>query len=180
MRCFALPLLIGIMLWSFASQTQAGWREFWRRTTVDWHRVNCWPEPFIYPDRDAARAPFQQMVDRGWQRETTLGDYHFDSDTQLLNEAGELQLRWVMTQAPQHRRSVLVLRGSNTDATSIRIDSVQQAATKIQPAGPLPPVVQTDVPPAGSPADAVDAYNRKYFSTIPDPRLPKPASGDGS
>ena len=72
MRRASLACLITITLLTSASTALADWHEFWHRVKIDYHRNNCWPEPFIYADRRATRAPFQAMVNNGWQRQTTL------------------------------------------------------------------------------------------------------------
>lgn len=147
--------------------------DYWHRFSTDWHRNNCWPKPFNYSDRDAVRVPFFTMVNNGWQRQTTLGDYHFDGGSQELNQAGRRQLRWILTQAPENRRIVFVQRSTFVDQTAARVDSVQRSAATIIPRGLLPEVVQTHSPPIGMPAELIDPVYRLHASTIPEPRLPE-------
>ena len=146
----------------------------------EWVRNVVWPEPFQTRDRLAVRAPFGVMIEKGWQLQNTLGDYHFDSETQQLTRAGELHLRWIVTQAPENRRTVFVLRGHNEAATSVRIDTVQQSVAQLQPSGALPAVVQTTVAPPTSPADVVDDVTQKAGKARPAPVLPAATSGGGS
>ena len=51
------------------------------RVSEDTVRRNCWPAPFLYPTRQAAREPFATMVANGWERQNMLTDGHFDSRT---------------------------------------------------------------------------------------------------
>lgn len=143
----------------------------------EWMLNNMWPAPFVARDRQAVRAPFAVMIDKGWQIQNTLGDHHFDEETQQLTRAGELQLRWIVTQSPENRRTVFVLRGHNEDATSVRVDTVQQAVAQLQPRGPLPAVVQTNKIPPASPAEYADDVNQKAIKARPTPALPAGATG---
>ncbi len=157
----------------------AGWRESWDRFWLDFHRNNCYPEPFSHADRAAAGAPFAVMINNGWQRQNTLGNHHFDAETQQLTRAGELKLRWILTKTPPMRHSVFVLRGTSIDVTSVRVDSVQQATARIVASGPMPPIFETNVDPPGRPADQIDLIRKKAESEIPDPILP-PQSTDSN
>jgi len=143
MTCAALP-------------AQAGWNEFWERFHVDFHRVNCFPEPFIYGDREAARAPFIAMINNGWRRQNTLGDQHFDGETNRLNQAGTLKLKEILIENPEQFRSVFVLRTAFGDTTNIRLQSVQESAAQIAPQQGQALVYQTNVGPAVAPGEEVD------------------------
>ena len=177
MRRVVCTLLVTLSLLTVTSSADAGWTEFWDRVFLDWNRVNAWPEPFIHADRDAARAPFTAMVTNGWERQTTLGDYHFDPQTQQLTRGGVNKLRWILTQVPESRRTVFVHSSANRDITAMRIDSVQQATARVLPNGALPAVLRTNTEPPGWPADYIDAIDRSARSTIPAPRLPEIQSG---
>ena len=172
-------LIVGTLLVS-ASPAQAQWfSNFWSGVHRDYHRNQAWPEPFLRPDREAVSQPFAVMVANGWRRQNLLSDYHFDEDKSVLNLAGEMKLRFILTQMPPNRRIVFVQRGLSPDVTATRIDLVQQAAVVMLPAGSLPEVVESDLPNDGWPADDIDAVARKFQSTRPDPRL-KNASSNAS
>lgn len=156
---------------SCMGSAQAGWNEFWHRTKVDFHRNNAWPEPFQQADRAAAREPFCIMVNNGWRMQNTIGTYLFD-DAHQLNRAGEIKLRWILTQAPLHRRAVFVLQAHTPQETAVRVESVQQAISRMIPAGALPPVMITDTEPEGASGEYLDAVNRALQSSLPSPRLP--------
>ena len=174
----SIPFL-ALLLSLLAGTVNAQQHDWWHSLKTDWHRMNCWPKPFVYADRNATVAPFVVMINNGWRRQTTLGSHHFDAETQELNHAGKEQLRWILTQTPLSRRVAYVQRGANVDSTATRVDSVQQGVTQVIPRGPMPEVVQVDRPPAGLPADLIDTIYRKAQQPIPDPVLPATGGGGG-
>src|SRR6185295_127500 len=96
----------------------AGDHPHWHRFWLDFHRNNAWPEPFLSADRVAARTPFCIQTDNGWKMQNTIGSYLFDPETQRVNQAGELLVKWIVSQAPAHRRAVFVLKGDSAEATN--------------------------------------------------------------
>lgn len=175
----ALAFLAGSV--SLTSPGQASeWEEFWHRCKVDFHRSNAWPEPFVTADRVAQRAPFCLMVDNGWKMQNTVGTYLFDPSTQRLNQAGELLVKWIVQQAPRHRRVVFVLKGDTAEGTAARIESVQLAVAKYACEGEMPPVIPTLTEPTGWPAQYVDQMTQQFQATMPDPRLPAAADAGES
>ena len=147
-----------------------GWYTFWERVHVDFYRNNTWPEPFQSADRAAAREPWCIQTDNGWKMQNTVGTFLYDRETQKLNEAGELLVRWIVTQAPQHRRVVFVRKADTADATKARVESVQQAVAKYA-SGHVCPVVLTDTEPNGWSAQYIDSITQQFNNTIPAPRL---------
>jgi len=154
--------------------------DWWYRAKVDWHRNNAWPEPFATADRAAERAPFCLMVDNGWKMQNTVGTFLFDGNSQQLNTAGEHLVRWIVQQAPQHRRAVFVLKGDSPEATQTRIASVQAVVARYACEGENPPVILTMTEPAGWPASYVDQMTQQFQATIPAPRLPAAADAGES
>jgi hypothetical protein len=173
-----------LILWTIlvsASPVQAQRSgDFWSNMRRDYKRNQAWPEPFLRPDRDAVNLPFALMVANGWRRQNLLSDYHFDETTSQLNLAGEMKLRFILTQMPPNRRTVFVQRGLTPDVTSSRIELVQRVAVTMMAGGGMPDVVESDLPNDGWPADDIDAVNRKFRATRPDPRLKDASSGGGS
>lgn len=143
----------------------------------DFKRNNCWPRPFVWTDRQATRAPFVVMTNKGWQRENTLGEYHFNRETGKLNEPGRLRVHWIVTQEIPGRRSIFVHRDMRPEITLARVDSVQQWAARIVPQGDLPPVLETNLPAPGRSAEEVDYIRKAWLISMPPPRLP--VSGGG-
>ncbi len=143
----------------------------------DWKRNNCWPEPFVCPDRQFARQPFVTMVHNGWRRQNLLSTYHFKGETGELNPAGEEKLRWILLQAPEHHRTVYVGRGRSVEETATRVASVQRSASQIVPEGPAAAIVETNLEPGGWPAERVEAIGRSFEESAPPPRLPECSGG---
>jgi hypothetical protein len=183
MRRWLLALFVTSGLAMVASPVQAQttgnrWNNFWHRTHVDWHRNNAWPEPFISADRAAAREPFCIMTDNGWKAQNTVGTFLFD-DNQALNNAGDLKVKWIVTQAPLHRRAVFVLKGDSAEQTAARVAAVNASVAKYAGGGALPPVMVTDSEPAGVSGAYVDAISQGLQSSIPSPRLPSGGESSG-
>jgi hypothetical protein len=145
----------------------------------DTKRRNCWPQPFDCPDRQTVRMPFAIMVNNGWRRQNMLGDYHFDPKTGQLTEAGQMKIHWILFEAPQQHRDIYVHIGQTPEETSARLANVRTQVASLVPQGEMPPIMQTSIPDAGSPADRVELIDRKYQTSIPIPRLPALTGGNG-
>lgn len=164
-----LVVLVGL---TAAVPAQADWLEqFFDGVCRDTKRNNCWPEPFTRPDRASVRAPFAVMVNNGWRCQNMLGDHHFDDDLGQLTEAGRQKIRWILTEAPQHHRTVYVHRATSGEQTTARINAVRQIAMQFSPDGQVPLVLETNTPSEGWPADHVDAITRKFQASMPEPRI---------
>ena len=172
-----LMLTVFTLLVGSSEAQEPGW---WSRMKIDFHRLNSWPKPFNSADRDSVQAPFAIMTTNGWRSQTTLGQYHFELETQTVNDAGKHQLRWILTQAPEHRRIVFVQRGETMEETAKRITAVHQSITAIIPKGKIPEVLLTNHPPSGYSAETVHAIYSRHQATLPDPRLPKSPGGFSS
>lgn len=144
----------------------------YHKLSTDFKRNNCWPRPFTRADRQAVRAPFAIMVNKGWQRENTLGEYHFDPKTGKLNEPGRRRVYWIVNQDIISRRSIFVHKDMRPEVTLARVDSVQQWTAQIVPHGELPPVIETNKPAPGRSAEEVDRIKTDYLDSMPAPRLP--------
>lgn len=159
---------------------QAGWHEFWDRFHLDFHRNNCWMEPFASVDRQATVVPFNAMVNNGWQSQTTLDQNYFHRETHVLNEAGTRKLHWIMTNAPEEHRTIFVAMSHEPEISERRLDSVQQTLARLLPDQSLPAVIPVERAPRGWPADYIDTIDRKMHATIPSPRLPSFQEAGGS
>lgn len=114
----------------------------------------------------------QTQANNGWRSYTTLYDYHFDADTQELNQAGRLKLRWISLHVPQQYRLAYVAEGLTTQDSEIRLANVQTAADSISGTDSSPPVILRAAQALGTPAQEVDLLRRSYLGSIPEPRLP--------
>jgi len=179
-RCVS-AILIGVAGLAYAPSAQADFLEdFFHSVVRDTKRNNCWPQPFVRPDRYAARAPFALMVHNGWRRQNMLGDHHFEESTGNLNEAGRLKTRWIVTEAPEQHRTIFVHRAESSEETAARVDAVQElAVTLIGDTRQLPAVVESDIGDPGWPAERVDGIGRRFQASAPKPRLPALQTGAG-
>jgi hypothetical protein len=154
------------------SQASAGWFcDFFRGVADDTRTRRVWPEPYVQADRAAARAAFATAVENGWRRQNMLGEFHFESATGQLTEAGKLKVQWILTTCPSQHRIVYV-HAAYTDAkTAARMAAVVQQVHLVAPSNPSP-VLSTTIPDEGWPAQRVDQISRKFMSSTPTPRLP--------
>jgi hypothetical protein len=162
------------------AQPCAWWHAFCYSVARDWRRNNCWPDPFLGPDRHAVRAPFVVMVKNGWRRQNLVGEHHFEEGTATLNQAGQLKVRWIMTEAPRQHRTIYVHRAGTDDDTAARIAAVEEFAAQFAEEGQAPAVLETNVSTAGWPAARVDMIDRRSLDSAPDPRLPEATKGESA
>jgi hypothetical protein len=141
-----------------------------------YYRNVQWPWPYVCPDRIAAREPFDIMIRNGWRRQNLIGSHYFQPGTNKLNVAGELQVRWIMTQAPPARRQVFIERSVDPNVTAARLATVREYATQVAIDGRVPPVAETSLMAEGRPAATVDWTNVQFIEHMPPPVLP-PSQG---
>ncbi|HEY4759778.1 MAG TPA: hypothetical protein VIH42_04285 [Thermoguttaceae bacterium] len=166
------PIVFAALLLS-AIPTSADWLcDFINSVARDTKRRNCWPNPFVCPDRQVTRMPLAIMVENGWRRQNMLGDFHFEKKTGKLTEAGQLKIRWIIYEAPAQHRSIFVHIGQTNEETDARLESTQEYVASLVPHDEMPPIMQTTISDSGSPADRVEMIDRKYQSSMPAPRLP--------
>jgi hypothetical protein len=144
-----------------------------------YHRNVLWPWPYVCPDRIAEREPFDIMVRNGWRRQNLLGSHHFDPSTNRLTEAGQLQVRWIVTQAPPGRRQIFIERALDPSSTAARVAAARDYASQVMIDGQAPQVYETNQVVEGRPAPVVDVTNVKFLENMRVPALPA-ASTNGS
>jgi len=137
-----------------------------------------WPWPYICPDRMAVREPFAIMVNNGWRRQNLLGSHYFDPQTQQLTTAGELHVRWILTQAPPERRQLFIERSIDPAVTAQRVAAARQYASLVAVDGQVPPIYETNLMAEGRPATMVDMTNVRFMENMPVPVLPATSLGD--
>jgi hypothetical protein len=159
---------------------QADWLcDFLHSIPQDTKRRNCWPQPFVCPDRQNLRTPFAIEVGNGWRKQNLLGDYYFESNTGELTEAGRLKIRWIAFEAPSQHRVIFVHVATTAEETAARMNAVHIFVTQLLPQGDLPSISETRISDDGSPADLVETISTKYKANMPSPRLPAKDSGSG-
>jgi hypothetical protein len=170
-----------LVLLAVGSPAQAEWWcDWWTALQSDCRANRDWPRPYVFPDRAAVQAPFDQMVANGWRRQNLIGTHYFSADGTQLTRAGELKVRWIMTQAPPQYRTVFVERSANPADTARRIDAVRRVAARIAAPGGLPDVRETHIVSEGRPASAVDRAHTQFHESLPVPQLPPAQLGANS
>jgi len=153
------------------------WISYWKGVGLQRRRVNAWPDPFVIPDRELVRAPFKTMADNGWKLQTTLSDHLFTVEENELTYAGQLKLRWILTQIPPHRRRIYVLEGRTSEETGTRVASVYRHLADFSPGGVPCPVLVTQIAPRGGEGAYLNNIDRAYKDALPVPRL---SAGDAT
>lgn len=139
----------------------------------------AWPYPHVCADRQWANAPFETMVSNGWRRQNLLGAHHFDEDSQRLTPAGELKVRWTMTQTPPQYRQLYVERALNPAVTEQRIVTARDFAAQSSMDGREPVVTDTHIMSPGRPATSV-VFEQKSFQENMIPAVLPTATGDAA
>ncbi|MEN1682065.1 MAG: hypothetical protein AAGJ46_21000 [Planctomycetota bacterium] len=138
-----------------------------------------WPSQYLCPDRVHAHAPFDTMVRNGWRRQNLLGAHHFNEDASRLTQAGELKVRWIMTQAPPQYRRIFVEQALKTETTEQRIATANQFAEAAAFGQQVPQVATTHIVSEGRPAATVDYVNTQFRENMKVPVLPTTSLGGG-
>jgi hypothetical protein len=177
MRRIGLLALAGLIGVLFSTAAQAQWlEEFCDHVAKTTMRVNCWPKPHIYADREAVRTPIAIMVANGRVRQNTLSEYYF-APGGTLTESGRRKVRWILTQSAFVDRTIFVYQSPDSIETAAQIASVREEIKRIQPENKDPRVVVTNVRPVGWPAERVGRIGAKFNESLPTPTLPA-SSGD--
>ena len=154
------------------------WHNYW----VDWHRNNCWPEPFLGPDRNSIYAQFQADINKGWEQQCILGDPHFEANSAKLSPSGLIKLRWILTQNPPEYRTPFIERTASDEITARRVAAAQQASLDMN----IPVnVAVSDMRMSTTPSDyvtGVHGWFTNFMKTIPDPQIQafQNSSGQGT
>jgi hypothetical protein len=178
----ALVAVIASVAFSLTAPLQAEnpVSSFFHSMVQDYKRRNCWPEPFESHDRCAVEGMLASNIQRGWEVQNMISDYHFEPGTATLTEAGRLKVEWILTEAPAQRRMVFVHKTTTIQDTAARVAAVRQLAAQILPPGGDLPVYESGVAVPTWSADRVDIIARKANTSIPAPVLKSnSASGSG-
>ncbi len=144
-----------------------------------YHRAHYWPLPYVCDDRSVVRQALQQQSDNGWANYTTLYDFHFDAETQELNQSGRIKLQWITRYCPERYRVAYVaaalderdneFRMANVKAATAALDAITHCDT---------PVMMRIAQSVGTPAEEVYLIREAYLLSTPIPRLPYKVEGD--
>jgi len=136
-----------------------------------YHAAHYWPHPYNCQDIAYIRQVQETQISNGWINATTLYDYHFDLETQQLNQSGLLRLRWILEEAPEHRRVIFTQTAFTKDISNARLHNVRMAAVAMVGDYNVPAIMLRVTRAVGRPAVESDSIRRKYLETMPDPRI---------
>ncbi|NOY30692.1 MAG: hypothetical protein GXP28_11150 [Planctomycetes bacterium] len=139
-----------------------------------------WPSQYVPAARRSVQSAYEVMVNNGWRRQNLLGAYHFNPDSNELTEAGKLKVKWILSQAPQHRRSIFVERGPDQSRTDARVASINGWASTMSPSVGIVDINDTHIVAEGHPAGAVDHIFVGFQTNQPAPVLPAAGSTSSS
>ena len=165
--------IVAVFLFLFVARTIASGagNDVMNRCHLDWHRNNAWPQPFTLIDRVAACSPFAAMTMKGWQRQSTITNYHFDHATQQLTEPGELKVIEILRTNPTNHRAVVMVRGITDEETARRQASINNVAMRMSRDGRPTQIIGVDIEPRTWPAEDIEMIGVQWRNTFPQPRL---------
>lgn len=138
-----------------------------------YHAEHYWPHPYNCQDQDYVRSISAAQVSNGWVTMTTLYEYHFD-ETHQLNEAGRMQLRWILENAPARHRYAFVQAGYDNVSSEIRLAAVKAEAEQLVGTDQVPPILTRVTSPLGRPAEEIDEIRRLERKSIFKPIITPP------
>lgn len=136
-----------------------------------YHAAHYWPLPYVCDDRAYIRELTERQTASGWVTATTLYEYHFDPETNELNRAGEIQLRWILENTPVKYRVTFVQNCGDNAFNETRLQSVQLASGNMLGTEGAPPVMLRVTSPLGRPASEIVNIHRADLESMPDPRI---------
>lgn len=169
-RCFIRLVVLFVAL-GYAMPLSAGdIGDFLSGIARDTKRRNCWPEPFIYADRDACRQVIAVQVCAGWERQNLLSEFHFLPGGCELTDAGRMRVQWIINEVSEPHRQIYVHRGNTPQETAIRMQTVQRFVAQSPYAADIP-ILESTRTDDGWPADRIDLLSRKAVTAAPEPKL---------
>lgn len=144
-----------------------------------YHSAHYWPYPYNCEDEAYVRGVIDQQSMAGWQVATTLHDYHFNSDTNDLNDAGAQHIQYIGTRVPAQYRTIYVAQGTNPEIGQARTAFVQDYIQRVGMDASIPVITRVETF-NGRPANEVDRLRELELNAIQPPRLFRIGSGRSS
>ncbi len=168
---WSIRLSILIVVLGYAMPLSAGpLGDFLSSVAQDTKRRNCWPEPFVYADRDAVRQTFAIENAAGWERQNLLSDFHFLPGGTELTEAGRMRVQWILDEVYEPHRQIYVHRASTPQETVMRMQAVQRFVAQSAYAVNVP-VLESTRTDDGTPANNIDTVAHKAADAAVPPKL---------
>ncbi|MCA9126581.1 MAG: hypothetical protein KDB22_05830 [Planctomycetales bacterium] len=158
-----------------ACPPQGDWHQSFH---YDYYRNKMWPMPFRSADTRSVLDYFEVQRNNGWRLNNTLGQSMYNSDG-TLTDSGRAHIHWIVFRAPQNRRVVFVLEGTDQAETAKRVEATQLAISEFIPVGQLPPIYLTNQEAPGSSGTYQTAVHRALTTSVPNPRLSNSANSGG-
>lgn len=152
-------------------------RERWHRFQSGFREAHRWPEPYNHMARASVREMLDAQVTKGWTRETTLYDHHFEPGSNRLSSAGRRRLQYITQQVRPERRFVYVQAGTEPADTQDRLAEVRNEACAVIGAENCPPITAVNHFSRGARADEMTRIRELWISSTPEPRIPKGSGG---
>ncbi len=135
-----------------------------------YHHAHYWPHPYRCEDEASVRDMFAIQANNGWADATTIHEYHFDSDTNMLTSSGLRQVHWVLTSAPPEYRMLYMAKSGVPEVDQARMTQLQAAVGTIDPSAIS--LIQERIDyPTGRPAREIDRLRNLELQSMPTPRL---------
>ena len=139
--------------------------------THTFHAVHYWPLPYVYQDRAYMRDMVLAHQKAGWTAAMTIFQYHFDPETDELNNAAAIHLRWMLQVSDSPYPTVYVQATDDPLTNQKRLDSVTAMVRKLEYSAQKWDVQLRYTQAEGRPALEVDTIRRNELSTMPSPRI---------
>jgi hypothetical protein len=153
--------------------------EHWSKFCHEFREAHRWPEPYNYMARASVREMLNAQVTKGWTRETTLYDHHFEPGTNHLSSAGRRRLQYITQQVRPEHRFIYVQAGAEPADTQDRLAEVRNEACAVIGAENCPPIAAVNQFSRGARADEMTRIRELWITSTPTPRIPKNSGGFG-
>jgi len=91
-----------------------------------------------------------------------------------------LKVKWILSQAPPHRRSIFVERGFDQSSTAARVASINEWTSTLSPSAGIVDINDTHLVAEGHPAGVVDHIFVGFQANQQPPVLPAESSSSSS
>ena len=135
------------------------------------HANHYWPYPYKCDDRRYVRDIIESQTANGWVEATTLYDYHFEEDQNVLTHTGRNHLYWILKHVPAQRRIAFIEQMPDAEMNQSRMEDVKLAAAELTGEQNVPSIMLRLTSPYGRPAGDIDALRRKLIATLRTPRI---------
>jgi hypothetical protein len=159
------------------AELRSKFRRHWHKFHYRFREAHRWPEPYNFMARASVREMLDAQVTKGWTRETTLYDHHFEPGSNRLSSAGRRRLQYITQQVRPERRFIYVQAGSDPADTQDRLAEVRNEACAAIGAENCPPISAVHQHSRGARADELTRIRELWIESTPEPRIPKNSGG---